>query len=81
MIAFVDRFAQQERRGDAEDRADHDQPQQQTETHPVGDEQPSDPSQGDRRPTRPGDVLGAGLWLPGATSAAPPPPPCPCEKG
>jgi type IV secretory pathway VirB10-like protein len=44
--ALVDRFAQQERRGHAEDRAEHDQPQQQSQAQAVGDEQPTDPAQG-----------------------------------
>ena len=45
-------------RGDAEDRAEHDQPQQQPQPHAVGHEQPPDPPQRHRFV---GDVLGAEL--------------------
>ncbi len=54
--ALVDRFAQQERRGDAEDRAEEDQRQQGPQTQPVGDEQPCNAPQR-HRPV--GVVLGA----------------------
>ena len=56
--ALVEGFAQQERRGDAQDRAEDDQPEQQRQAHAVRDEQPADPPQRDRFV---GDVLGAEL--------------------
>ena len=58
--ALVDGFAQQERRGHAEHRSEHDQPQQQAQAQAIGDEQPRHPAQRHRFV---GDVLRAGLRL------------------
>ena len=76
--ALVDRFAQQERRGDAEHRAEHDQPQQQPQTHPIGDEQPPDAAQ---RHVFVGDVLGAEPVPGKRRDRRPSLPPCPGLKG
>ena len=70
-----DRFAQQERRGDAQDRTEHDQPEQQAQAQAVGDEQPADAPQ---RDVFVGDVLGRGAGAAGSARRERPPPPPPC---